>query len=229
LVIERSLQPKYVDERQFIKGLAAVRAIFLPPIRQIQRAFAAPLSPADVPVGTKQHGGFVLLPRGGLNIPEVIMAKFRQIRTLVAAIRIANVPYYNFGICSGCVQSGPASPTTPADNGWVLSDFYRLSWQLDAAWPLPEIYATQGENAKQWQVVADVGKTQIGGGTKGALMLFRGAVTQLEACYAPPKSCPSTDNTPGGGWMQLNRYLNADPDTAQTLPDFVTDFTWVPW
>jgi hypothetical protein len=36
-------------------------------------------------------------------------------------------------------------------NNWTQEDIWYVSWGADPAFPLPEIYATDGVNAWQWQ------------------------------------------------------------------------------
>jgi hypothetical protein len=130
-------------------------------------------------------------------------------------------PYLNYGSCDGC-PSAPFPTWTP-NNGWSLDDIWFVSQGALIARPFPEIYATNGIHARQWQWVSLYAQQQ-----KGAHMDFVGALTQWQACQATaPVQCQDDglDNTPQQGWRLLQAALNSDPRTAQVLPP-PSDIAW---
>lgn len=130
-------------------------------------------------------------------------------------------PFYNFGDASGC-----PSPTYPNWDcgtsqypGWTSEDVWYVSWGASPAYPLPEIYRTDGLNAGQWYYLSLYSYTNHGG-----RMTLMGAVTQYQACQQRG-GCTGTNNTPSQGWSQLWDALNADTRTAQSLR-WSTDMKW---
>jgi hypothetical protein len=123
-------------------------------------------------------------------------------------------PYVDFGSCT-C----PPAPSTPA-NGWTLEDVYAVAVGNGAALVLPEIYATQGGNARAWARVVAYAQQQH----PDAPIHVVGALTELGACVGPPKrSCPGIDNPPAQAWGQLMSTL---PTTAGLR--YSTDISYLP-
>lgn len=123
-----------------------------------------------------------------------------------------SAPMYNYGSADGCPPYGSCN------GSWTQDDYYYVSWRNPAAWPVPEIYATGGANATQWQRISKYGYT-----TYGQAMDFLGSLTQYAACAG---GCSGTNNTPAQGWTQLYNALNSDAATAQSTLDYSTDITW---
>jgi hypothetical protein len=121
-------------------------------------------------------------------------------------------PYYDYGAASGCPPAGSCN------NGWAQADEYDLAWGFSAAFAAPEIYATSGTNATQWQQISLWGVTH-----SRSKIAFTASVTQSNACAT--RSCPGTNNTPLQGWTQLTNALNSDARTSGSVPD-TTDFDW---
>ena len=96
---------------------------------------------------------------------------------------------------------------------------YYVAWGADPAIPLPEIYATSGANAKQWQKIKLYSVV-----TKNDPMVILGSLTQWNACQENG-GCSGTDNSPSEGWQQLYDQLNSDSRTAQSL-SYSTDISW---
>jgi hypothetical protein len=129
-----------------------------------------------------------------------------------------NHPYYQFGSAEGC-------PTTRMPDGgdcgtsaypeWTAYDVWYVAWGNPAAWPVPEIYLTDGRNAKQWKWLG-VYSYQV----RGSFMSFIGPMVQWQSCQQV--SCSGTNNTASQGYTQLYNELNSDSRTAQT-PPYVTD------
>ncbi len=130
-------------------------------------------------------------------------------------------PYYNYGDAGGCPLR--ESDNRPCNGGWRQDDVWYVSWGAAPAWPLPEIYRTDGALAAQWHALAVYSLDKSFG-----LMRFKGTLTQWQACSDQGSdwcSANGVDNRPQGGWSQLWVQLNADLRTAQD-PPWCTDITW---
>lgn len=127
-----------------------------------------------------------------------------------------NSPYYDYGSANGCPQQ-PTTSGTACNNGWTVGNEYYVAGGVNhsLAKPLPEIYATTGANAQQWQGISSVG-TGMGGA-----LVFAGEMTQYTACQTQP--CPGANNTPTQGWNQLYNALNGSSNTAQASLPWSTD------
>ncbi len=128
--------------------------------------------------------------------------------------------YYNFGACVGCPTSPNPGWVYSSANPWTQYDVYRVSYGVQPAWPLPEIYATSGVNARQWQAISRYGALYL-----GWPMEFAGVMTQYQACQQRG-GCSGINNTPEAGWMQLRNALNADALTYQPILRWITDIRW---
>ncbi len=100
------------------------------------------------------------------------------------------------------------------------SPLYSLGVQ-PFAWPIPEIYLTNGYMANQWANLSKVG-VDLG----YSPMYFLGAMTQLQACGGSDDPRPKLDNTPVEAWYQLYLALNKRPETAQSTIPYMTDIDW---
>ncbi len=128
-------------------------------------------------------------------------------------------PYYNYGSCDGCPSFNcPRCIPGGGPYVWKVDDVWYVSWGALPAYPLPEIYSTDGVTADQWYRMSLYAYN-----TYGQRMNILGAFTQWQACQG--KVCPETDNTPEAGYEQLYQALNADPNTAQKV-GWSTDITW---
>lgn len=132
----------------------------------------------------------------------------------------AQYPYYDYGDAAGCPPAGSCN------NGWTQADVVYVSWDEAAALPLPEIYAVNKINAKQWYRLSLYSALNPG---QFGRMIIQGSFTQHAACKITGgcnDGTPlSTDNTPTQGWKQLYTKLNSDTRTQQPL-DYSTDITW---
>ena len=137
-----------------------------------------------------------------------------------ASARTGQSNYLDFGACDGCSYDGYGwgSP-------WTQGDILYMAWIAPGAFPLPEIYLTNGANADQWYHMSLYAYN-----TYGAPIVFRGSLTQWNACQeqSDPNTCPSqgTNNMPSEGYMQLYNAINHDPHTAQSMP-WSSDMSWV--
>lgn len=123
-------------------------------------------------------------------------------------------PIYNYGDAAGCPPYGSCN------NGWTQEDVWYVSWGAPPAWPLPEIYTTNGSMASQWYRMSLYAYTR-----HFRRMNIAGTMTQKQACLDNGGCTNGTDNTPAAGWTQLWSSLNADARTAQSLA-WSTDITW---
>lgn len=117
--------------------------------------------------------------------------------------------YYDIGDAAGC------PPLGSCDNGWTQEDLYQVTWGIAAAYAIPEVYTTNGSQANEWYRNSLYGYT-----AHGFRVPYFASLTQWNAL----RRCTCT-NTPDAGNSQLNRSLNADTNTKQTVID-ETDITW---
>ncbi len=128
--------------------------------------------------------------------------------------------YYNFGTLDGCAYT---YQSTYCGNGWTRIDALYTSFGPLPAFPLPEIYRTDGVNAKQWAMLSVFSVSYY-----GVPMDFVGVFTQWKACQqSSPDQCIDLglDNTPAQAWLQLYTELAKNPATAQS-PRWSTDIKW---
>jgi len=126
-------------------------------------------------------------------------------------------PYYDYGSCDSCPFF--KCPNCTPSNGWSTDDIWYVTWGSKPAWPLPEIYRTDGGNADQWY------RMSVYAYNAHALRMgMVGSLTQWQACQ-DRGGCTGVNNTPKAGYTQLYNALNADPRTAQSL-EWSTDITW---
>ncbi|WP_156184999.1 hypothetical protein [Allosalinactinospora lopnorensis] len=119
----------------------------------------------------------------------------------------------------GCPQHG--SPATPCSNGWTLADVhYVSSGAASSIEAVPQIYRTDGTQARQWAAISAWG-ARNGQGT----IRFAGAMSQNTAC-SQRGDCSHTDNTPEAAWNQLWEELNTHPETQIPALPTATDIRW---
>ena len=106
------------------------------------------------------------------------------------------------------------------NNGWNQHQLWRLAWQYDPALPMPQIYATSGVNARQWQKIDEYGARAQNDG-----MTFVGAMSQRGACLQMG-GCAKVDNGPLEARDFLLQYLNGSPLTQQAALETTTDMHW---
>jgi len=127
--------------------------------------------------------------------------------------------WYDFGALDGCAtRSNPNS--TLCGNGWTREDAWYVVYGTRPAWPLPEIYLTNGLNAQQWALLS-----LYSASAKGYPFVFIGVFTQMQACIQATGQCPGVDNSPTAGWNQMYAELNKDARTIAPLP-WSTDIKW---
>lgn len=125
--------------------------------------------------------------------------------------------YANFS-ADGC--SWTSSSNAGCNNGWTQSNVWDLAWQRPPAMPIPQIYATSGVNAQQWQKISEYGAVH-----HGRPLFFYGTLTQLGACLQVG-GCQGVDNAPHAARDQLLWHLNSHPQTRQDEIESTPDMRW---
>ena len=99
---------------------------------------------------------------------------------------------------------------------WYQENVYRVSSDYYNARPLPEIYAVDEANAKQWYSLSYYGKY----GDHQASLDIRGTLTEYQACMQFDCYYNGYDglyNNPIVGSQQLYKWLHQDSGTSQSL------------
>lgn len=130
--------------------------------------------------------------------------------------------YYNYGSCSNCPTRLDTSLVPP--NGWTTWSVFYVSYGVLPSWPIPEIYANSGVNARQWAYLSYYAATHNWGGP----VYYPGLMTEWQSCQQYPSGCDPIDNTPNDGWSQLKSELAYWPVTTQPYIPWVTDIAWTP-
>lgn len=137
--------------------------------------------------------------------------------------------YYNYGACEGCPQSYYSSyDQWVGYNGWTPADLWYISWGVQPAWVVPEIYLSTGANARQWQTLSKYAAVK-----KGLRIDFSGVLTQYGACQqrggcVNEETGIDTMNTSQEGLNQLWTYTYNDIDTRMKGIRWATDIRyWV--
>jgi hypothetical protein len=129
---------------------------------------------------------------------------------------------YNVGTSDGCPY--PAQPNwvcgTIKHINWGSENVWYISWGATPAYPLPEIYLTNGVNAGQWYFLSLYGYTK-----HNQRLSFQGSLTQLQAC-SQTGGCPGLNNIPANGWKQLWNMLQSDTKTSIPALHWSTDIRW---
>jgi hypothetical protein len=125
--------------------------------------------------------------------------------------------YANFS-ADGCPTTTAANG--PCDNGWTQERIWHLAWQHDPSLTIPQIYATSGVNARQWQLIDEWATHNRGDG-----ILFYGVVSQSGAC-AQVGGCAGMNNTPHRAWEFMIWWLRSHVHTSQSSIDTMTDISW---
>jgi hypothetical protein len=121
--------------------------------------------------------------------------------------------------------SADGCPTTAAtngacDNGWNQYAVWHLAWEHNPSLTIPQIYATNGVNARQWQLIDEWATHNRNDG-----ILFYGVTTQSGAC-GQVGGCTGANNTPHRAWDQLTWWLRSHAHTWQSSIDTMTDLNW---
>jgi hypothetical protein len=115
----------------------------------------------------------------------------------------------------GCPQAGPG---TTCGNGWTVGDVYYVATGASSSVvALPQIYRTDGAQARQWAYISQWG-AQSGGGPLRVV----GVLSQQSACHQQ-SGCTGTANSPGDARSQLTDALG----TSASSRLVVTDMHWL--
>jgi hypothetical protein len=136
--------------------------------------------------------------------------------------------FYNYGDAAGCRADGRQAGDecgTGSFPSWTANDVWYISYGAPPAYPVPQIYRTDGVMAKQWY-----GLSLYARNVHGVAMWLLGSLTQSTACKQVGCDA-STANTPSQGWTQLWYALNCRYFTTTTCPtaqdvDYSTDMSW---
>lgn len=130
-------------------------------------------------------------------------------------------PYYvyDYGAASGCRTSGTTATPGSCNNSWTQENIRYMSWGASPAIPLPEIYATSGANANQWQQISLYSYLAY-----GSRIGISSPLSEYGACQQHG-GCSGIDNTASTAWSQLWNALNGDTRTAQNLT-WSDDISW---
>lgn len=131
------------------------------------------------------------------------------------------VGYIDYGDATGCPTVDSAT-NQACSNGWTQDDIAYVSWVEQAAYPVPQIYDTAGNDALQWQSIEYYQRSNP---NLGYPMYVQGSQSQYEACQQTG-NCQGTNNKPGVGWQQLYNALQSSSVTAQSRLWDSTDFQW---
>jgi hypothetical protein len=134
-----------------------------------------------------------------------------------AYVRGTSRVLYAAGSADGC----PSDASTQAcSHGWTVGDVFHISTGAGAGVvALPQIYRTDGIQARQWAAISAWG-VHSGGGPLRVV----GALSQRGACRQQ-SGCGNTDNSADDARTQLNQALAADAATrANQLT--ATDINW---
>jgi hypothetical protein len=129
--------------------------------------------------------------------------------------------YVNFGDAAGCPPGG-GDCGTAFHPSWTSDDVWYISYGVAPAWPIPQIYSTNGVHASQWQQLSLWAYNN-----RGSRMTILGALTQWQACHDPGRSCDGSLQIPADwGWKPLWDTLESDWRTQQPVLEYSTDITW---
>ncbi|MGC1376865.1 MAG: hypothetical protein WA821_11600 [Anaerolineales bacterium] len=130
---------------------------------------------------------------------------------------------YDVGDAAGCPY--PGNPNAKCGAGayddWTSEDVWYISWGKVVAYPIPEIYNTNGATAGEWYYLSLYSYAKP---TRTSIY-FPGTLTQFQSC-AQAGGCAGVNNTPAQGWTQLWNIISSDPRTAQTSQRWSTDMKW---
>lgn len=127
-------------------------------------------------------------------------------------------PLYAANSADGCPEDGPEETCA---NGWTVADVFHISTgAADTVAALPQIYRTDGVQARQWAAISRWGVR-----TEAGPLRLAGVLTQQTACQQR-SGCARTANSPADAQDQLTQALAADPATKPTGPLAVTDVAW---
>ncbi|MFB9801707.1 hypothetical protein ACFFN5_14350, partial [Streptomonospora salina] len=126
---------------------------------------------------------------------------------------------YAANSAGGCPT--PEQDSTTCNNGWTVADIHYLATgAAPTVHALPQIYRTDGIQARQWAAISDWGAHHRNQPLRAA-----GALSQHTAC-TQRGGCHRTDNTPRQAWTQLRDALDARDTTRVHALPYATDMRW---
>lgn len=126
---------------------------------------------------------------------------------------------YMAGSADGCPRDGSAPGM--CSNGWTVADIHYLATgAAGTVRAVPQIYRTDGVQARQWAWISSWGVRNNVGPLRVAA-----ALSQHRAC-AQRSGCHATDNPPTAARDQLADALASDPATQMRSPIAATDMAW---
>ncbi|QVQ54644.1 hypothetical protein J4H86_03390 [Spiractinospora alimapuensis] len=135
-----------------------------------------------------------------------------------AYLQTTELPLYAANSADGCPAQGSGGGS--CSNGWSVSDVHYVAGGAGSGVSaVPQIYRTDGIQARQWASISAWGAAN----GEGALR-FAGAMAQQKACEQ--RSCDGTDNSPEDAWSQLWEAIDAESGTRQDTLPHATDIRW---
>ena len=136
---------------------------------------------------------------------------------LTAYTNTTTIPLYAANSADSCPTN---TNTTNCANGWKLADVHHMAGGGNPnIHAIPQIYRTDGIQARQWATISRWGHANTGDPLR-----FAGAMSQHTACKQ--RSCNKTDNTPQQSWNQLKNALDAHHTTRTDTLGPATDMRW---
>jgi hypothetical protein len=128
---------------------------------------------------------------------------------------------YAAGSADGCPSNGSSASTQACSRGWTVGDVFHISTGAGAGVvALPQIYRTDGIQARQWAAISAWG-VHSGAGPLRVI----GALSQRAACRQQ-SGCGRTDNSADDSVNQLNQALSANSATRTANKLIATDVDW---
>jgi len=136
----------------------------------------------------------------------------------------------DYGDCEGCDYDEPYDAARRLPRGWTIPKVFDRVMADRRSRIIPQIYADNGVNAKQWGLLSKWAWTE-----RGRKLIFRGSLAQRKALIDCNKQDDLLDNTPDQAYTFLWRALNdpawagyAIPAGIRATPYYSSDITWQP-
>jgi hypothetical protein len=135
-----------------------------------------------------------------------------------AYVRATPSALYAAGSADGCPTDASSDACA---NGWTVADVFHISTgAARTVAALPQIYRTDGIQARQWAAISGWG-VRTGAGPLRVV----GVLTQEAACRQQ-SGCARTANSARAARDQLTQALSADPATRPRTHLVATDLDW---
>ncbi len=139
-------------------------------------------------------------------------------------LAVSSRTLYTAGSADGCPDNGPGDHCL---NDWSVADVFQIATGAGpGVYALPQIYRTDGIQARQWAAISRWGVHNGRGPLRVA-----GALSQQTACRQKHECVgtnnhPATDNPPNTARGQLADALAGDLGTRVAVPLIATDMAW---